>query len=194
MTQWKTLQVLSAAQTELNKIHHAELDRIKERERVEIEAFQQFRDKLNAATDDYLRSGIAVLSTDLTKHFNRLPDRKPKAYFKELAKELDRPLIFAEESRESRYGPSVKGNWKYTPVVDLTIPATERMKNAVAGLSLLAVPNSRENESAPVVSNHSERTWRFKFRGVEGIAQFTAFREFCRTNRVMRVVLRIPTE
>lgn len=193
MTQWKTLQVLSAAQTELNNIHRAELDRIKEQERVEIEAFQQFRDKLNAATEDYLRTGIAVLYTDLTGHFHRLPDRKPKAYFKELAKELGRPLIFAEESRESQYD-HVNGGWKYTPVVELTVPATERLKNAVAGLNLLAVPDTRENAEAAVIAHHSERTWRFKFRGVEGIAQFTAFREFCRTNRVMRVVLRIPAE
>lgn len=172
--------------------YEQEISNIRRQQESVEKSFAAFRAELTDATNSFVRGGVAVLSASLGHHFRWLPERKPRQYFKELAKELGRPLILAVGSTQSRYNPA-EHRWDQTPSIELTMPVNTRMKNAFSLLSLVAAPGEVQS-LAPVASYHSDRTWKFVFRGEEGIEHFNQFTEFCRTNPVMRVVLQLPRE
>jgi hypothetical protein len=150
------------------------------------------KQELETRTQDYIESGIAYNTTALQTAFNIIHDSDVKGYFKKLAKELDRPFVYAEDTKDHAY---YKGRYQYIEFTELTVPATNRLKGVVAGLNMVANPRG-ERTVDDVIARHSERTWRFEF-SPEGRHVLLDFIKTCRDNPVLRITLGVrlsPTD
>jgi hypothetical protein len=139
---------------------------------------------LEARTREYLASGVAYNCMKFQSAMS-LVGSEPKDYFKALAKELDRPFIYAYDERKHGYW---NGSYTYLEYTQLIVPATNRLKNVVAGLNLVADQVRMLGQGAEVTTDHSDRTWRFNFEG-DGITVLEDFITTCRDNPVMRITL-----
>lgn len=154
-------------------------------------AFNVLRSRLAAATEAYQKTGVAFCTRELAQSFSLLPDRTPRNYFKALAKQLGRPLVYAyiTKPRFSWRAKGGDGNWSTD--IELSIPTSERCKGLVSGLTLLAVPKREWKESDAVSHDHTPRAWNFRFYGEAGRAIFDGFVETCHTNPIQRVILNL---
>lgn len=139
---------------------------------------------LEQRTREYLLSGVAYNCADFQKSM-ALTGADPKAYFKAMAKELDRPFVYASDEAEHGY---FNGQYKYLHYRQLIVPATNRLKNVVAGLNLVADHRGKRGEGYKVTCDHSDRTWRFYFEE-DGKSVLDDFITTCRDNPVMRITL-----
>jgi hypothetical protein len=155
--------------------------------------FDEFKDKAEMAklilekrTQEYLDCGVAYNCTAFQAAFQMIPGSDPKIYFKEMSKELNRPFVYAEDTKTHGY---FGGSYKYHEYTQLTVPATNRLKNIVAGMNLVARHDAMLGEGHGVTTEHSERTWRFRFEGEDAMQVLYDFLENCRTNPVYRITL-----
>jgi hypothetical protein len=140
---------------------------------------------LEMRTREYLASGVAYNCLAFQQAM-AITGTDPKGYFKALAKELSRPFVYAsDEKTHGYYG----GTYKYHDYAQLIVPATNRLKNVVAGLNLVARTNATLGEGHDVICQHSDRTWRFMFDTDSGREVLADFITTCRTNPVMRITL-----
>jgi hypothetical protein len=163
----------------LNNAHQAELDRIGKMQRATEARFDELRSHLEQATKDYVKTGVAFVTKQLANDFNWIKDRRPSAYFRDVARELNRPFVHAFEKD---VWCRIANTWRTDIWVE--IPATERNKNLIAGFTLLT-------GNGAVEADHTARLWRFKLNGDAGRECFASWREQCCTNPVMRVTLKL---
>lgn len=181
----------SVATKTLERLNTASAARLQEMQRrlsEYVELARRAQLTITTATKDYRETGVAFVDP-LLRHAFTLFDASalaPKHYFQALAKEHERPLLYAEDLQMQGY---IGGKYRHIDLVQLTIPASSRLRGATAGLSLVASPGPVYEH--PVTTAHSDRLWRFNFVGDDGMAVFHEFRNTCRTNRTMRVMLKL---
>jgi hypothetical protein len=148
---------------------------------------------LIGCTKQFLSSGIAFASQQLQQGIQLIPGCDAKGYFTKLANELNRPFLYAEWARHQYYvyGQGSSSGWKYREHIKLTVPGTNRLKNVVAGLNLVAKPGGDLDKDGPLLSRHSERVWRFDFMEKGGYELFEAFVQQCATDPIMRITLNL---
>lgn len=188
-----TSAAFEAALTHMHKTTATALERYAAREAEYRKQIAAGEGALIGATKQYLASGIAFASRGLKAGFELLPGKDAKDYFKSLADELNRPFLFADEGKIQYYVYALGPNqgWKYRDLIELTVPATARLKNVVAGLNLVAKPNGNREKDGPLLCHHSDRVWRFDFMAEEGAELFASFVEQCATDPVMRITLNL---
>ena len=132
---------------------------------------------LERATDEFLRTGTALVTADLSELLSRHIGEAADSYFRALAKEIGRPPLIAVERTTYSRG-------KY---ISFSMPKIKRLRPAIAGMLLLAVENGDLDHA--VTSENSPGMWRLNFNGPAGRDHFDAFRERCATDPVMRITL-----
>lgn len=142
----------------------------------------------------YLKTGIAVMNASQLTELEE-EGVKMRGRFQEIARQLGRPYLRAEEYFQNVYC-GVAGN-KGLHVVELTVPNTKRLTNVVSGLLLVAKTALtieapiRAGDESPLFLCERTGSWVFWFVGGQGRALFDAFVERCHTDPVMRVILKL---
>lgn len=153
-----------------------------------IETASQSRQIIEAGTEDYLNTGVAYSSREFKRAY-AIVDSRPSAtkeYFQALAKEHDRPLLYADDV-DYQYGHN---KYRTIPAIQLQIPGNPKLKPLMVPLSLVAVTGSLTEH--PVTTAHSDRIWRFNFQDNDaGRSVFNDFRRSCHENKVWRIILRL---
>jgi hypothetical protein len=145
---------------------------------------------LIGATKFYESTSVALVTQEIASAINRA-GLKAKAYYKALAAEMKRHLLYAETSTANTYD---RGRYLTHAVVSLTISKKRRLENIVAGLLLLATKCASEHDArmslSPVSTvDQSSAFWSFFFVGEEGRKIFDGFVEQCRTDPVFKIVI-----
>lgn len=142
---------------------------------------------LREATEEYMITSVAILRPKLVSKYKALSEgTKLSAYFRKLAKSLNRPFVVATEG--------ATGHYRVMPYVELRIPNTTRMTNITAGLMLLSQPCEKTykgfNIQGPLGHDHPINGYQFYFIGAEGRKLFDGWLEQCCTDPVFKIVLR----
>jgi hypothetical protein len=165
-----------------------ECTRVLQQARNTVEQHQVTKQMFEAETKLFLETGIAKITADLEARVGSF-GVTASTHFRELAKERNRFALIAQE--EQAYARGVG----YRNTLGFTMPRTARLKSVIAGMLLVARECDSTNDSgyllSPVTSTNSKNTWRLWFNGPEGLDIFDSFRERCRTDPVLRIVLRL---
>ena len=133
-------------------------------------------------TDKYLNLGVAV--TTLYEDWTAKLGQTKLQYLKDICKSSDRPWIHL--SQDDGYYPGRQG---WGPFWVLTVPKSNRLKNVVAGLLMVA-----DNHIPEPFLMHipHERKWVFQFYGAQGKEMKDHWLEQCANDSVFRLCMGLP--
>jgi hypothetical protein len=148
---------------------------------------------IQAATDHYIRFGVATVLGTLADRWKAHAKDNPRGYFRALAKQLDRPYAFVDEET---FGVYAGGGYQRIQIFELLVTRSDRLSNVTGGLLLAAVPVDnkdaavRDPHPSPLYRADSKTCWHFLFRGDEGEKLLDQWLTSCRTDLVFRITLK----
>jgi hypothetical protein len=171
-------------------------DAVMQRARTHVEEIESVKRRIANHTEKYLHEGIAYIPADLQAAVDRLCiagfPTKLSTYFRDLAKELDRPRLIAQDGH---HGFWANGQYQNVNYIHLGVPRQNRLKNIVSHLLLVAVegPPSVLRDGHALSRDDTNGMWNFYFNksGTDGVGLFEDLRERCHTDPVFRIVLRL---
>lgn len=142
---------------------------------------------LKKMTSTYLETGVGRMDNRASYITSAMGFRSGKTYFEALAKELDRPLLYADNGNTY-----LSGSYTYRSYIQLTVPRNVRSENLVAGLLITAKSCDEPEWAASSLAVHtSDRKWDFYFIESEGKEMYEDFLNMLRESPVARILLKL---